>query len=52
VPLIETLEYRKMSVKVLSRPSPCRSTPITTTALLPFTMRLDAEGAVSVRLVA
>ena len=35
----------------LSRPTPCRSTPITTTAL-PFMVRLDSEGAMEARLIA
>jgi hypothetical protein len=33
----------------LSRPTPWRQTPIATTAL-PFTIRFDPEGAISVRL--
>jgi hypothetical protein len=36
---------------LLSRQSLSRSTPITTTALLPFTVRLDTDGAVEMRLV-
>jgi hypothetical protein len=34
----------------LSQPTACRSTPVTTAALLPFTVRLDTEGAVKLRL--
>jgi hypothetical protein len=36
---------------LLSRPTPCRSTPITTTALR-FSIYLDAEGAMEARLIA
>jgi len=35
---------------LLSQPTACRSTPVTTAALLPFTVRLDTEGAVKLRL--
>ena len=36
----------------LSRPTPPRSTLIRTTALLPFTVRLDSEGEMEARLIA
>jgi hypothetical protein len=35
----------------LSQPTACRPTPIATTAL-PFTVRLDTEGTMNVRLLA
>jgi hypothetical protein len=37
---------------LLSQPTPPRPTPIATTALLPFTMRLDTKGAARLRLIA
>jgi hypothetical protein len=36
----------------LSRPTVCRPTPIRTTGPLPFTVRLDSEGAIEARLIA
>ena len=37
---------------LLSLPTPCRSTPITTTGPLPLTVRLDSEGAMEAWLIA
>ncbi len=45
------LRYAAALAGLLSRPTACRSTPIRTTALS-FMVRVDPEGAVSVRLVA
>jgi hypothetical protein len=42
-------EAQERAEGLLSRPTPCRSTPITTT-VLHFMVRLDSEGASSVRL--
>jgi len=36
----------------LSQPNRCRSTPIRTTELVPFTVLLDSEGVMRVQLVA
>jgi hypothetical protein len=48
---VETLEYRKRHQRtLLSRPTQCRSTPITTTAPS-LKVSLDAEGAMRVRLI-
>jgi len=37
--------------ELLSRPTACRSTPITTAGLLPFRMRVTDDGEAKVRLV-
>jgi hypothetical protein len=43
--------FSETQAEPLSRPTACRSTPLTTTAL-PFLVRLDPEGAAKKRLTA
>jgi hypothetical protein len=48
-PLQATFAESSLARRVpLLRPSPCRPTPIATTAL-PFVLRLEADGAMTVR---
>jgi hypothetical protein len=49
VPIIETLEHGRSQRAPLSQPTLHRSTPITTTGPS-FTVRLDSEGAVKLRI--
>jgi hypothetical protein len=48
---ISLLESGRLPLALLPLPTPRRPTPITTTAEVPFALRLGAEGATTVRLI-